>query len=120
MEVAHEAGEVVGESVDIGRHGVESVAQVADLVGQSLELLVGDVLVAVVRRLVVLRNLPMRPVSLSLNVLVPGWVASLVRPCSFSPGIMLIALLLLFFFFLFRGRLVSSSCHPCCSNLVHV
>ena len=80
MEVIHEAGEVVGEGVDVGRHGVEGVSQVADLVGQSLELLIGDVPVAVVRRLVVLRNLPMRPVAPSVNVLVPGWVASLVRP----------------------------------------
>ena len=26
VEVVHEAGEVVGESVDVGRHGVECVA----------------------------------------------------------------------------------------------
>ena len=72
MEVVHEAGEAVGEGVDVGRHGVESVAQFADLVGQGLELLVGDILVAVVRRLVVLRNLPMRPVTPSMDVLVLG------------------------------------------------
>ena len=72
MEAVHEVGEVVGEVVDIGRHVVERVSQVADLVGQSLELLVGDVLVALVRRLVVLRNVPMRPVAPSLRALVPG------------------------------------------------
>ena len=76
MEVAHEAGEVVGEGVDVGRHGVEGVSKVADLVGQSLELLVGDILVAVVRRLIVLRDLPMRPVTPSMDVLAQaGWPA---------------------------------------------
>ena len=71
------------------------------MVGQGLEVLVGDALVAVVRRLIVLRDLPMRPVTPSMDVLVPGWMASLVRPCSFSPSVMLLTLLLLFFFFFF-------------------